>query len=271
VFKKPFIAKLLRLIGLLPIYRVRDGYETLNKNQAIFDECIAIFNQNGKVLAFPEATHNLQRRVRPLSKGFTRIVFQELENNPNSELQIVPIGLNYQNADACPDCVAVVIGEAISAKKYSKSLNAQELRSDVQSVLETLTTHIPKDEYEEKSKLASNYDIDYLNPGLVNKSIAENFANYADKKPVKKNIFRKILKLFLIANLLLPYLLWKYKYQPKIKEVEFMSTFRYTMVLTVVPLYLLVITIVLSLLFSFKIACAYLLMVLIVDLLYVKT
>ena len=94
VFKKPLIAKLLRFFGLLPIYRMRDGYGSLGRNQAIFDQCMSLFENNDKLLAFPEGNHNMQRRVRKLSKGFTRIVFQALEENPDTKLQLIPIGLN---------------------------------------------------------------------------------------------------------------------------------------------------------------------------------
>ena len=271
VFKKPFIAKILRLLGLLPIYRVRDGYGTLNKNQAIFDECIEIFDKNGMVLAFPEATHNLQRRIRPLSKGFTRIVFQELESKPDSDLQIVPIGLNYQKADSCPDSVAIIIGDAIPASNYSEDMNVQKLRTDVQAALEKLTTHIPQGQYSEIGARLSKFEINYLNPQEVNENIAHDFVNCVEKEPKQENILRKFLKFLLIVNLAVPYLLWKYKYQPKIKEIEFVSTLRYTVAMTLVPLYLLLIVVILSFALSLQWALLYLIFVLALDLLYIKT
>ena len=270
-FKKPIIAKFLRLIGLLPIYRVRDGYETLNKNQAIFDECIEVLAKNGKILAFPEATHNIQRRVRNLSKGFTRIVFQELEQNPNSDLQLIPVGFNYQAADKCPDSVAILIGEAIPAKKYSQEMNPQSLRIDIQHALKQLTTHIPQEEYADVESRLQEYDVDFLDPKTVNRHIANNFSECKEKKVVKPGLLKTAFRYLLILNLLLPYLLWKYKFKPNIREVEFIATLRYTVAITLVPLYLLVIFIILALLFSLKVALAYIVFVLLVDLLYIKT
>ena len=270
-FKKPLIAKFLRLIGLLPIYRVRDGFGTLNKNQAIFDECIQTFSKNGRVLAFPEATQNIQRRVRALSKGFTRIVFQELEQNPDTELQLIPVGLNYVKADSCPDSVAIMFGEAIAAKKYASDMNPQALRVDVQHALKQLTTHIPQEEYDDIESRLLKFDIDYLDPQTVNKHIANNFSEAKEKNEKKTGIFKKAIKYLLILNLLLPYLLWKYKFKPSIREVEFIATMRYTIAITLVPLYLLVIFTILALVFSLKVALLYTLFVLIVDLLYIKT
>jgi len=271
VFNKPFIAKLLRLLGLLPVYRIRDGYSSLNRNQAIFDECIETFSKNGKVLAFPEATHNIQRRVRTLSKGFTRIVSQELENKPNTELQLIPVGLNYVAADQCPDSVSIIFGEAIPAKNYIQEDNLQVLRMDVQDALKKLTSDFPQNDYEAIELKSKNYELDYLNPQSVNHHVETNFSKCEARVVKKPSVFKKICKALLIFNLLVPYLLWKFKVKPKIDEIEFIATFRYTVAITLVPFYLLIIFILLSLLLSVQVALGYLIFVLITDLLYVKT
>ena len=270
-FNNPIIAKFLRLLGLLPVYRVRDGYGTLNKNQAIFDECIEVLAKNGKILAFPEASHNIQRRVRNLSKGFTRIVFQELEQNPNSDLQLIPVGFNYQAADKCPDSVVILIGDAIPAKKYTQEMNPQALRIDIQHALKQLTTHIPQEEYADVDLRLQEYDIDFLDPKTVNQHIANNFLDCKKKKGVKPGLIKRAFRYLLILNLLLPYLLWKYKFKPNIKEVEFIATLRYTIAITLVPLYLITIFAILALIFSMKVALGYMVFVLLVDLLYIKT
>ena len=271
VFKKPLMAKVLRLLGLLPVYRVRDGYGTLNKNQAIFDECIELFSRNGKVLAFPEATHNIQRRVRTLSKGFTRIVFQELENKPHSELQLIPVGINYIEADKCPDSVSLIIGDAIPANQYSAEMNSHALKLDIQHALKQLTTHIPLEEYEDVESRMNEFEIDYLNPKSVNLAIANNFSESRVKNTSKTSPHKVVLKYLLILTLLGPYLLWKFKIKPTIDEIEFVATFRYTVAITLVPLYLLIVCVVLGLVFNFQVALLYLIATLLIDLLYIKT
>ncbi len=271
VFKKPLMAKTLRLLGLLPVYRVRDGFSTLNKNQAIFDECIRSFSKNGKVLAFPEASHNIKRRVRPLSKGFTRIVFQELEENPESSLQLIPVGFNYMQADNCPDSVRVIFGEAIPAKKYTAEMDAQHLRTDVQDALKALTTDIPEANYQEIETRLKDLDLNYLDPTSVNQQIADNFVHSQPKSGNKPDILKSVSKILLIVLLLGPYLLWKYKFKPAIDEIEFVATFRYTVAITLVPLYLILVCGILAMLLGYQAAIAYLVSTLVIDLLYVKT
>ena len=69
-FKIKFIKWILSTVNMLPIYRMRDGKETLAKNEEIFDRCYDILNKKECLLIFPEGTHDLKRWVRPLSKGF---------------------------------------------------------------------------------------------------------------------------------------------------------------------------------------------------------
>ena len=91
---------------MIPIYRIRDGRESLKNNQAVFDLCSDLLQQKEAILMFPEANHNLKRRVRPLSKGFTRILFNTLLQAPETDIQIVPVGINYKDAVRFPDQVA---------------------------------------------------------------------------------------------------------------------------------------------------------------------
>ena len=76
VFKKSFVDKLLRSLQMLPVYRIRDGWSNITKNNSIFTNCADLLSKNEGVVIFPEGSHNLKRKVRPFSKGFTRIVFE---------------------------------------------------------------------------------------------------------------------------------------------------------------------------------------------------
>ena len=53
--------------------------------------------------------------------------------------------------------------------------------------------------------------------------------------------FRPVFKALLILNLIVPYVLWKFYIEPKIVEIEFKSTFRFAVVITLVPIYLILI------------------------------
>ena len=74
----------------------------------------------------------------------------------------------------------------------------------------------------------------------------------------------------LFLNILPPYFIWKLVAQPKIKEIEFTSTFRFAIAITLVPLYLLIICFVLASLLSPVISLGYLLFVFVLGFFAVK-
>ncbi len=260
VFKKARISKLLQSFQLIPVYRIRDGYSNLTNNKEVFEAASNLLNANKIVTIFPEGSHNLERRVRPLSKGFTRIIFNALDENPESDLLLIPIGVNFNKAKSCPDSAAVHFGKPISAKQYLKESKHEaiiNLKKDVHHALTQLTTHISKEDYDETLAKLENLSVDFLDPESVNNCIANNFKTCKTKPEPRFNWLRHGLKYLLILNLLLPYAIWKLVAQPKIKEIEFTSTFRFAIAVTLVPIYLLLVAIILASLLSFKVALVY--------------
>lgn len=96
IFSKPLLSKILTFIKIMPVYRMRDGYGNLQKNDEIFNKTIDVLkNKNGLVI-LPEGNHGDQKRLRPLKKGIARIALQAEEACDESlDIQIVPVGLDY--------------------------------------------------------------------------------------------------------------------------------------------------------------------------------
>ncbi|MBN4047076.1 1-acyl-sn-glycerol-3-phosphate acyltransferase [bacterium AH-315-P13] len=273
VFKKFFVSKLLKSLNMLPVYRVRDGWNTITNNNVIFDSCTEILHQKKAVVIFPEGSHNLNRTVRPLSKGFTRIVFDTLEKYPKTDLQLIPVGLNYINAKNFADSTSIYFGKPIEAKSFvlgNRNEDVLNLKKNIQLEISKLTTHIPTENYEETIEKLDALNINYLNPKAVNKCIANNFEDCKQKPKTNLNWLRFLLKGLLILNILPPYLIWKFIAQPKIKEIEFTATFRFAIAITLVPLYLLIICLVLASMFTLTIGLSYFILVITLSLLAVK-
>jgi len=273
VFKKPFVSRILKSLQMLPVYRVRDGWSNITNNNTIFESCSEILNNKEAIVIFPEGSHNLARRVRPLSKGFTRIVFDTLEKYPDLDLQLVPIGLNFVNAKECPDSAAMYFGKSFAAKDFikdNKNEGVVKLKEAVHNKIKSLTTHIPQENYVEDLQKLSNLNVDFLIPQEVNTCLESDFNSCISKSRSKTQFLGKFFQLLLKLNLILPYLIWKFVAQPKITEIEFTSTFRFALAITLVPFYLLVITLVLSSIFSFFVGPIYLMISLTITLLAIK-
>jgi hypothetical protein len=257
---------------MLPIYRIRDGYDTLSKNEETFQKCYNILDKKQTLLIFAEGSHNLQRRVRVLSKGFTRIAFGALEHNPNNEIDIIPIGYNYSNAKEYGSKVSVYYGTPISVNYYWKNYDKNEsviaLKSVVRDQLKKLTTHI-EDSSKHDEIIKHFRDDDFLYPEKINKKL-EDLNSLPPIPSKKKNYFNPLILLVKI-NSLLPYLIWRTKIYPKIKEDEYISTFRFTVGITAFPIFYLLQTGIVSYFFGWYFGFYYLSFSLLTAYILVKT
>lgn len=115
----PAALPIFNAFKMMPIYRQRDGVDSLEKNKQIFEECVNRLSHNESFIIFPEGNHGRPRKLRPLKKGAARIAFQAAEkNNFDFSLQIVPVGLNYNQHKKYHNDMLVVFGEPIHLKDY---------------------------------------------------------------------------------------------------------------------------------------------------------
>ena len=261
VFGKTLVTKILKSLQMLPVYRIRDGWSSLTNNNPIFETCIELLNKKEAVTIFPEGSHNLKRTVRPLSKGFTRIVFDTLEKYPETDLQLVPVGLNFENAIAYADSCSIFYGRTISAGHYmglDRNQAVVQIKKDVHQEISQLTTHIETEAYDDTLKKLTDHNADFLDPKAVNSCIKNDFKDRKFTKRKKFPFIKSFFKFLLILNLIVPYGIWKLLIKPKIVEMEFVSTFRFAVAISLVPIYILIMAFIIGSLFTFNIGIAYL-------------
>ncbi|WP_425236264.1 lysophospholipid acyltransferase family protein [Ulvibacterium sp.] len=241
VFKKPLLKKFFGFLQMIPIYRIRDGRESLKNNTEVFDNCANLLGNEKAILMFPEANHNLKRRVRPLSKGFTRILFAALRQNPNLDIRLVPIGLNYQNAEGFPDSAAIYFGKDISVQRFYDASNlissTHIIKERVSEALKMLTTHIEDEaSYDTIIKRLDTERTDYLDPTKVNSKL-KNLKPLEIQTHVKRKREKGFLQIaFYIFNFPI-ILLWKTMVKPRVWEPEFTATIRFGFALMAYPCY----------------------------------
>lgn len=119
IFKKKWVANILYFLKILPIFRIRDGYGELKKNEAIFAKTIDVLNSGNGLVLFPEGNHVREHKLRAFKKGYARIAFQTAEaNNFELDLKIVPVGLNYSDYDHFRTDLTINIGQPISISEF---------------------------------------------------------------------------------------------------------------------------------------------------------
>lgn len=177
-FNPPLLGWYIRSLNMLPVYRVRDGLSSVTKNNAIFEECIRYLKRNDAILVFPEANHNLKRRIRPLSKGFTRIAFDaEVQENWNMDLHVIPVGVNYSEHRSTRNKIWVEFGDPIHMKDFKKVYEKDEreaansLKDRVSEEMKKLTMHVTNLDHYPLCKIIIE-DLEKDEIGLINPKIA---------------------------------------------------------------------------------------------------
>ena len=251
IFRGGVTRKLLAGLGLMPVYRWRDGRQGLNRNARVFAHCARVLEQGHSLVLFPEANHNLGRRVRPLSKGFTRVLQSVSEAAPGLGVEILTVGMNYADAAGFPDGAGVYPGDPISVPAALPG-KGEDFRYLVRSVRERIaqcTTHFPDPETgADLLRRLPGFPImepDWLQPARVNAWI--NSGGQASPPPMRRRgepAFVGRLFRLLNAPLWLP---WHFGVKPRIPEPEFRSTFRYAYLLLTYPAYLVLIGVIANL------------------------
>lgn len=116
---KWWIKPVMKWINMMPIYRIRDGYSKLALNNQVFETCKEIFWKDGSVLMFAEGNHGKEYFLRPLTKGAARLALQ-CQTELESDLMILPVGLNYFEHRNPQSTVLVRFGMPIRVRDYLK-------------------------------------------------------------------------------------------------------------------------------------------------------
>jgi 1-acyl-sn-glycerol-3-phosphate acyltransferase len=115
---KPLFKWFMDAIKMIPIYRIRDGYDQLAKNEETFKKINEALNDSSAVTIFSEGNHGNDYYLRSISKGSARMALEAQTKMKQLDVMIVPVGINYYHHQRPLHKVSVVYGNAISVKLY---------------------------------------------------------------------------------------------------------------------------------------------------------
>lgn len=149
---------IMKLVNMMPIYRIRDGYASLTQNEAIFKTCEELFRRKKSILIFAEGNHGEDHYLRPLSKGAGRLALNS-HQVIDKALKVLPVGLNYFNHTMPNSKLIITFGVPIQvsdfAKRYDESSGSGLIAMrDAIAVAMKSTLIIPEktDDYEQLKK-----------------------------------------------------------------------------------------------------------------------
>lgn len=113
---------ILRFMKIIPVYRLRDGRENLEKNTETFSASIKVLENNSALALFPEAAHTFRNQMMPHKKAVPRIVFMAEEQSGNKlDIQIIPTGIYYSHFWKYNRTLIVNFGAPIRVNDYMEA------------------------------------------------------------------------------------------------------------------------------------------------------
>lgn len=112
VFAKPFVARLLRGMNMIPIHRLSEGRAGLKQNEQTFQECLDVLQVGGTLLIFSEGICKNEWSLRSLKKGTARLAYAAWQERAMTNLIVKPVALSYSTFINLP--VAVEINEEVN-------------------------------------------------------------------------------------------------------------------------------------------------------------
>ena len=153
IFRKPILAKIFTFTKILPMMRMRDGFDEVKKNRAVFEKAADVLCDKVPFCIFPEGTHQTKYSTLPLAKGIFRIALQAHALMPDVPLYIVPVGLRYGSFFRFRSSARVQIGNPINIGEFiaehgesTTQEHMNQMRDCLEKRMQESIYYIPNDE-----------------------------------------------------------------------------------------------------------------------------
>ena len=162
MFKRPFIAKIMYFLRILPMARQRDGLRNVLKNYETTDTIVEILENDVAFCMYPEGRHRPAHSLLPLGKGaFRATLAANAKFGDRKPIYIVPVGIEYGDYFRYRSTSLVTYGNAMNITEFVKSLEVENeaqmmepMRQELTKRMSGLITYIKDDEdYEGKWEL----------------------------------------------------------------------------------------------------------------------
>ena len=169
IFKQQFVAWLLRGMRIMPVFRMQDGKDNLDKNNEIFRNAARILKKKNPLALFPEGRHNPKQSLLPIQKAVPRIVLPtEASLDFQLHSQIVPVSIYYRDISDFLTDAYVTFGTPIEVSEYRDLYNenpghaVNQLRQDMEKSLRSMVVNIRNDAFYDEFLHAINWNGDKI-------------------------------------------------------------------------------------------------------------
>lgn len=254
----------LNLLQMIPIYRFRDGLQNVKRNDETMDLSMNILSNEGTILIFAEGNHDYRWSLRPLQKGLARMSFAfESASDFTNGLQIIPVGLQYENHNQFRSDLLINFGEPIKVSDYKAIYQSDPIRAttklleDVSQNLGSLILTIEDIEMHDSIKSAiktrDGRESDLLKRLQSDKQFLKE-GKFPVNKQKKSNFMLSIVGfpvfLYGAINNLIIFLIIKYIMKKFIKDAHWTASIKFAGMILISPIIYLLQTLIIWLFFQ---------------------
>ena len=154
IFANPLVAKILKFLRILPLFRIRNGIAAVRNNTDSIEQAVDVVHDEVGLYLFPEGRHRTRHSLLQLSKGIFHIALNSnREFGKEKPIYIVPVGIEYGDYFRYRSTCMVNFGEAINVTDFIRNSTEEneavlmnQLRTMLSERISQLITYIPDDE-----------------------------------------------------------------------------------------------------------------------------
>ena len=246
---------------MLPVYRIRNGYSNLKKNDATFAKCYELLGLGKFMLMFSEGGHHNEYYLQNLSKGSSRLAFKAAQKNPGKKIYLQPVGINYGHHQQPRCTLHLVYGQPIEVSdfvdlKLTDVENINILKLELQNRMKACLWLPDKTENYFIQKKKINRHTTQVDFKTLKSALQNNYTKMPEIKPKSKT--RKVLIFLLSVPNIIP--LWiSRKIIGTFKDIVFISSVKYVLGIFLFPTWWLTTSVAIAYLFENRVMTTYLL------------
>ena len=154
IFSNPKVAKILRFMRILPLFRIRNGVAAVKNNTDSMEQAVDVVHDQVGLYLFPEGRHRTKHSLLQLSKGIFHIAMDSnREFGKDQPVYLVPVGIEYGDYFRYRSTCMVHFGEPINVTDFIKESTEEneavlmnQLRAMMSERISKLITYIPDDD-----------------------------------------------------------------------------------------------------------------------------
>jgi 1-acyl-sn-glycerol-3-phosphate acyltransferase len=122
LFEIPVFGAVLYSLGMIPAHRGQDDAREVRRNKKSLDEATQVLLRRGAVGIFPEGYSHDRMGLEMVRSGAARMA-QDAAKSGIHDLQIVPVGLNYEDKERFHSDVWIIVGQPITCRDWHTDNN----------------------------------------------------------------------------------------------------------------------------------------------------